>query len=95
MTAGSQARVVSVGPYELWFVAHLTMGVAYLGGGLFVLPAFALSLPGATPGDVGIVMAMRSVRLSLAVCLSGMARTEPSRSADSGYSCSPWSCSLS
>lgn len=53
-TGSSTARVLSIGPYELWFVAQLTMGLVYVGGAMFVLPPFTLSLPGATPGDVGV-----------------------------------------
>ncbi|MGI9624051.1 MAG: MFS transporter, partial [Acidimicrobiales bacterium] len=53
----SQAdRVRAVGDYELWFVCQLTFGLAYLGGAVFILPQFVLSLPGSDPGDVGIVM---------------------------------------
>ena len=51
-------QVLAVGPYELWFAAKLTMGLVYVGGAMFVLPPFTLSLEGATPGDVGIVMAV-------------------------------------
>lgn len=51
-------RVLSVGGYELWFLAQLTFGLVYLGGAMFLLPPFVLSLPGANPGDVGIVMAV-------------------------------------
>ena len=51
-------RVLTVGPYEVWFAAKLTMGLVYVGGAMFVLPPFTLSLEGATPGDVGIVMAV-------------------------------------
>ena len=51
-------NVLTIGPYELWFVAKLTMGLVYVGGAMFVLPPFTLSLEGATPGDVGIVMAV-------------------------------------
>ena len=50
--------VLSFGNFELWFIAHLTMGLVYIGGAMFLLPPFTLSLQGATPGDVGIVMAV-------------------------------------
>ena len=58
METTQQKRVVSIGRYELWFVAQLTMGLVYVGGAMFLLPPFTLSLQGATPGDVGIVMAI-------------------------------------
>jgi predicted MFS family arabinose efflux permease len=50
--------VLSFGNFELWFIAHLTFGLVYVGGAMFLLPPFTLSLQGATPGDVGIVMAV-------------------------------------
>ena len=51
-------RVLAVGGYELWFIAQLTFGLVYLGGAMFLLPPFVLSLQGSTPGDVGVVMAV-------------------------------------
>lgn len=51
-------RVLAVGGYELWFIAQLTFGLVYLGGAMFLLPPFVLSLRGSTPGDVSVVMAV-------------------------------------
>jgi hypothetical protein len=51
-------RVLAVGGYELWFIAQLTFGLVYLGGAMFLLPPFVLSLRGSTPGDVNVVMAV-------------------------------------
>lgn len=58
MNNNSAPGVLSIGKYELWFVAQLTMGIVFVGGAMFVMPLFALSLEGATPGDVGVVMAV-------------------------------------
>jgi hypothetical protein len=54
----TQYKVLSIGKFELWFLAHITMGLVYMGGAMFLLPPFSLSLQGATPGDVGVVMAV-------------------------------------
>ncbi len=48
----------SIGRYELWMVAQLTFGAVFVGGATFLLPPFVLSLDGASPGDVGVVMAV-------------------------------------
>ncbi|MGI9610150.1 MAG: hypothetical protein ACR2NL_07625, partial [Acidimicrobiia bacterium] len=59
MTAAQQsASVRAIGGYEFWFVAQLTFGLVYIGGAMFLLPPFVLSLKGSNPGDVGIVMAV-------------------------------------
>ena len=58
MAQEEQNRVLSIGRFELWFVAQLTMGLVYIGGAMFLLPPFTLSLEGGTPGDVGVVMAV-------------------------------------
>lgn len=54
-------RVASIGRFELWFVAQLTFGLVYIGGAVFLIPPFTLSLPRATPGDVGVVMALMMI----------------------------------
>jgi MFS family permease len=54
---GDRALVPAIGNYELWFVAQFVMGLAVLGA-FFLLPPFVLGLPGATPGAVGLVMAV-------------------------------------
>lgn len=58
MAQEEQTRVLSIGRFELWFVAQLTMGLVYIGGAMFLLPPFTLYLEGGTPGDVGVVMAV-------------------------------------
>ena len=58
MAQEEQTQVLSIGRFELWFVAQLTMGLVYIGGAMFLLPPFTLSLEGGTPGDVGVVMAV-------------------------------------
>ena len=58
MATREATQVAAVSKFELWFVAQVTMGVVYIGGAMFLLPQFVLSLEGSNPGDVGIVMAV-------------------------------------
>ena len=58
MEGGAEVHVRAIGPYESWFVAQVTLGLVYVGGAMFLLPGFVLSLPDSDPGDVGIVMAV-------------------------------------
>ena len=58
MATREAAPVAAVSRFELWFVAQVTMGIVYIGGAMFLLPQFVLSLEGSNPGDVGIVMAV-------------------------------------
>jgi MFS family permease len=58
MEGRAEVHVRAIGPYESWFVAQVTLGLVYVGGAMFLLPGFVLSLPDSDPGDVGIVMAV-------------------------------------
>lgn len=70
--AATRQRVPSVGPFELWKLAQVAVGLVGVGGLLFLIP-LAIVEQGGTPADAGAVVALAGALGLLGPFLGGFA----------------------
>lgn len=68
----SPTRILAVGRFEVWMLAHGAMGFVGVGGMMFLIPLYVVSQQG-TPADAGAVIAVASALALTGPFLGGFA----------------------